>query len=152
MGKMSKIAVREYTQEVEGPTSNSFFKPREDPLRHDRVLVFDTETTMDQYQNFKIGSFQIYHEGFIQHEGLFYDPSMLAEKEKEAFLSYARKNEISLYLLNEFIDKVFYPEVFELETLCVGFNIPFDIRRISKYLPKRHFMKKLNGHPIKTRK
>ncbi|WP_244603677.1 hypothetical protein [Methanococcoides sp. AM1] len=88
---MSKIAVRGYTQKVEGSTSNSFFKPREDPLRHDRVLVFDTETTIDQYQNFKIGSFQIYHEGFIQHEGLFYDPSMLAEKEKEAFLSYARK-------------------------------------------------------------
>ena len=52
---------------------------------HDRVLVFDTETTIDQYQNFKIGSFQIYHEGFIQHEGLFYDPSILAEKEKEVF-------------------------------------------------------------------
>ncbi|MDA0525458.1 DNA polymerase [Methanococcoides alaskense] len=128
---MSKIAVRGYTQKINKSSVNPFFKPKDVPLRHDRVLVFDTETTTDEYQNFKIGYFQIYQDGYIQHEGLFYDPSMLTEKEEKTFSVHAKKNDISLYLLEEFIDDVFYPEIFGLHTLCVGFNLPFDISRIS---------------------
>ncbi|TQD27912.1 DNA polymerase [Methanolobus vulcani] len=129
---MSNIAVRGYTLKVKVSSGNPFFRPREDPLRHDRVLVFDTETTIDQYQNFKIGFFQIYKEGYIQHEGLFYDPSMLTENEKNAFSAYARMNEIPLYLLDEFIDNVFYTEIFRRHALCIGFNLPFDTSKISK--------------------
>jgi len=129
---MSKIAVRGYTQKIKGSSGNPFFKPREDPLRHDRVLVFDTETTIDQYQNFKIGFFQIYQEGYIQHEGLFYDPSMLDEKETRTWNLYASRYNISIYTLSDFIDDVLYKEIFGLQTLCVGFNLPFDISRISK--------------------
>ena len=102
------------------------------PLRHDRVLIFDTETTIDQYQNLKIGYFRIYQDGYIQHEGLFYDSSMLDEKETSNLKKYASKNNISLYQLDEFVDHVFYPEIFKSKTLCVGFNLAFDISRIAK--------------------
>ncbi|NPE31269.1 hypothetical protein HNV12_25600 [Methanococcoides sp. SA1] len=129
---MSKIAVRGYTQKIQKSSVNPFFKPKDVPLRHDRVLVFDTETTINQYQNFKIGFFQIYQNGYIQHEGLFYDTSMLSDAESKVCEVYTSKHDIPLYTLNEFIDDVFYPEVFELKTLCVGFNLPFDISRISK--------------------
>ena len=130
--EVSKIAVRGYTQKVKESSGNPIFNQKTVPLVHDRVLVFDTETTIDQYQNFKIGFFQIYQEGYIQHEGLFYESSMLADKEESTFLSYARKNDIALYSLKEFIDDVFYQEIFWHKTLCVGFNLPFDISRISK--------------------
>ena len=130
---MSKIAIRGYTQKVKRSSGNPlFFSPKDVPLKHDRVLVFDTETTTDQFQNFKIGFFQIYQEGHIQHEGLFYESSMLTDKEESTFLEYARNNDIALYTLNEFIDGVFYKEIFEQKSLCIGFNLPFDISRISK--------------------
>jgi hypothetical protein len=85
MGKtvisVSQIAVRGYTQKIKKSANNPFFTPKEIPLRHDRVLVFDTETTIDTYQNLKIGYFQIYQKGYIQHEGLFYSPYALSDNE-----------------------------------------------------------------------
>ena len=129
---MAKVAIRGYTQKLEKTGENRSFRRYDTPLRHKRVLVFDTETTTDRYQNFRIGYFQIYQDGVIQHDGLFYDPSILNEKEINTLEAYSRKNNISLYLLDEFIDNVFYPEVFELKTLCNGYNLAFDISRIAK--------------------
>src|SRR5574344_1721425 len=114
--KMSKVAVRGYTQRLEKPQAKRSFS-YDTPLRHNRVLVFDTETTIDQYQNFKIGYFQIYQDGVIQHDGLFYDPSTLNEREINILEAYSKKHNINLYSLDEFIDNVFYPEVFGLKTL-----------------------------------
>ncbi|MHC1754516.1 MAG: DNA polymerase [Methanosarcina sp.] len=129
---MSKVAVRGYTQRLEKKGEYRSFRHYDTPLRHNRVLVFDTETTIDQYQNFKIGYFQIYQDGVIQHEGLFHDPTILNERENKILETYSRKHNVSLYSLAEFIDTVFYPEVFELKTLCNGYNLAFDISRIAK--------------------
>ncbi|AKB64378.1 DNA polymerase [Methanosarcina mazei] len=128
---MSKVAVRGYTQRLEKPQAKRSFS-YDTPLRHNRVLVFDTETTIDQYQNFKIGYFQIYQDGVIQHDGLFYDPSTLNEREINILEAYSKKHNINLYSLDEFIDNVFYPEVFGLKTLCNGYNLAFDLIRIAK--------------------
>lgn len=129
---MSKIAVRGYTQKVSSSQGNLYFKKPNNPLRHGRVFVFDTETTIDQYQNFKIGYFQIYQDSYLQHNGLIYDSSILNNQEIRNLEAFSRKGNISLYQLSEFIDDVFYPEVFDLKTLCIGFNLPFDISRIAK--------------------
>ena len=129
---MYKVAVRGYTQKLEKKGEYKSFRRYDTPLRHNRVLVFDTESTIDQYQNFKNGYFQIYQDGVIQHDGLFYDLSTLNEREIKILETYSRKHNISLYSLDEFIDSVFYPEVFELKTLCNGYNLAFDISRISK--------------------
>jgi DNA polymerase elongation subunit (family B) len=129
---MSKIAVRGYTQKLEKKGEHRNFRRYDIPLRHDRVLVFDTETTIDQYQNFKIGYFQIYQDGVIQHDGLFHDQTILSEREIKTLEAYSRKNNVSLYLFDEFIDNVFYPEVFEHKALCIGYNLAFDISRIAK--------------------
>jgi len=88
---MSKIAVRGYTQKVGNSQGNHYFKKPNDPLIHDRVLVFDTETTTDQYQNFKIGYFQIYQDNYLQHNGLIYDFSMLNVQEIKNIKAFSRK-------------------------------------------------------------
>jgi len=128
---MNKIAVRAFTQRINEP-KNKFKPKKEHPLRHNRELVFDTETTIDQYQNFKIGYFRIYQNHIIQHHGLFHDPSMLNETEINNLRNYAKKNKLELYSLNEFIDDIFYPEIFKLGTLCIGFNLAFDISRMAQ--------------------
>ncbi|WP_321431121.1 DNA polymerase [uncultured Methanolobus sp.] len=129
---MGKIAVRGYTVKVKNQQYNPFYNNNLQ-LRYDRVFVFDTETTIDQYQNMKVGFFQTYQDGYIQHEGLFYDPQMLNEGETKTLLNYAKEQDIELYLCEEFVDDVFYPEVFGLKTLCVGFNLAFDISRLAKF-------------------
>jgi DNA polymerase elongation subunit (family B) len=129
---VSNIALRVYTQKAgkNKPKPSNF---KDDlPLHHRRVLVFDTETTTEQYQNCKIGFFQIYQDDYIQHEGLFYNPSMLDDKEIEIFKGYSEKTDIALYILEEFVDNVFYPEILTFKSLCVGFNLPFDISRLAK--------------------
>nr|WP_321498352.1 hypothetical protein [uncultured Methanolobus sp.] len=128
---MSKIAIRGYTQKVKHLKSNHPYKPYNVPLRHDRVLVFDTETTINQYQNLKIGYFEIYQDSYIQHAGLFYNPNILTENEGETLKIYANTQQISLYTIKEFIDSVLYPEIFGFRTLCIGFNLPFDISRLA---------------------
>ena len=56
---------------------------------------------------------------------------MLTKEEMATLKSYATENCIGLYSLPEFIDDVFYPEVYELHTLCIGYNLAFDISRIA---------------------
>jgi hypothetical protein len=129
---MSKIAIRGYTQKVRKSNSNYSYNSYNTPLRHDRLLVFDTETTITQYQNLKIGYFKIYQNGYIQHEGLFYNPITLIDIEEKTLEAYADRHNIALYNLYEFIETVFYNEVYVLRTLCIGFNLPFDISRLSR--------------------
>jgi len=129
---MSKVAVRGFTQKLEKYEAKRSSKHFKTPLKHPRVLFFDTETVTDQYQNLKIGSFQIFHNSCLYYEGLFYDPTSLSEKEIKTIETYSRKYKKNLYLLDGFIENVFYPEVFVLKTLCSGFNLPFDLSRIAK--------------------
>lgn len=132
---MSKIAVRGYTVKAKESNTNTYpNNPTEIPLRHDRVLVLDTETTIDHYQTVKIGYFQIYQDTYIQHEGIFYSTYTLSDNEKKVLDTYVSNKNIPVYTLDEFIDTVFYPEVFGFKTLCIGYNLPFDISRISKHV------------------
>lgn len=125
------IALRGYTRRNvidETPKTGSRFYT---PMTHDRVLVFDTETTTDHYQNLKIGYFRVYQSGYRQHHGLFYHPYMLDDKEMQILEAFASKEHIPLYEVDEFIEGVFYKEVFENRSLCIGFNLAFDISRLA---------------------
>ena len=46
-----------------------------------RILVFDTETTTDQYQNLKIGYYEIYDNGKLVDKAIFYDINFISCKE-----------------------------------------------------------------------
>lgn len=124
------IALRGYTRRHTGdkPKTGSRIYT---PMNHERVLVFDTETTVDHYQNLKIGYFKLYQSGFLQRHGLFYHPYMLDDKEIQILETYAAKERIPLCEVDEFIDDVFYKEVYENRSLCIGFNLPFDISRLA---------------------
>jgi hypothetical protein len=125
------IAIRGYTQKIDKGEEYQKTSSRPVPLTHDRVIVFDTETTSDCRQTLKIGYFKVYHAGYFQHHGRFYDPSMLDEKETQIIKSCAENDGIPLYEAAEFVDRVFYPEVFGRKALCIGFNLSFDISRLA---------------------
>ncbi|MEL4305256.1 DNA polymerase [Methanococcoides cohabitans] len=127
---MTNVAVRTFASRPEVKARNYSLKMDSD-ISYPRVFVFDTETTIDRYQNLKIGYFQVYQEDFYQQEGVFYDPSMLNEKESRCIVDYASKHNIELYTLKEFVEDVFYPEVYKLRSLCIGYNLAFDISRLA---------------------
>lgn len=122
-------AVRAYSM-----PKNPQFVPsrRKEPQKttFDRLFLFDTETTVDLYQNLKFGYFEIYQHKILEHRGIFYDPKSIKPKEKSILKSYCKQNKIQLYPIEKFRE-IFLHEVYDLETLCVGFNLPFDLTRIA---------------------
>ena len=122
------IAIRAYTV----PQKAHFKKttPRPEIPVFDRILVFDTETTTDLYQNLKFGYFEIHQYDRLETRGIFYDRVIVNAKERSILEQHRKEKKISFYTLEEF-RKIFLYETFELETLCIGFNLPFDLTRIA---------------------
>ncbi len=105
-----------------------------------RVMVFDTETTTDIFQNLLIGQAVIYEShgqnnqvylGYgLKGKYLFYGEN-LTEEDMNVLIQYAKEQNAELLSRHEFVLKVFWPEVWELGTICVGFNLPFDLSRLA---------------------
>jgi len=137
------IAVRAHTviPRKEKPNFNGGKKKADLRLAYGvRVMVIDTETSTDIYQNLHFGLAVIY-ECPGQEDQVYVNA-----EEKEAYLFYgenlsavdmvtlkefAKEREASLISRNDFIYQVFWPEVLEYGTLCVGFNLPFDLSRLA---------------------
>ncbi|HEY3362248.1 MAG TPA: DNA polymerase [Methanosarcina sp.] len=117
-----------------------------------RLLVLDTETTTDCYQNLEVGYFEILENGELQENGFFYVPmpekhavintrftnlqnSLMqippSYKEIKILKEYAEEKNIPLYSTSEFIANIFLPECYGKETPCIGYNLPFDLSRIA---------------------
>ncbi len=128
MSKIVEIAVRVYTKkkDKEKPKKSS----KDEGWDNNRVLVFDTETTTDQFQNLTFGSFKIYNNGILEHQGIFYNPDTLSKEQFLILKHFCQNKDIPLYTSQEFIDKVFYPEILINKTLCISYNLPFDISRV----------------------
>lgn len=124
----SKIAVRTYS-EKEGRLKKDF--KSKTPLTHKRVLVFDTETSVDEFQNLTFGSFLIVDNGKKILRGIFYSPENISKKEEGILINFCDANEIELYTREDFVKDIFYPEVLMAKTLCIGFNLPFDLSRLA---------------------
>ena len=128
------IAVRVYTvphkqKKWKGPSPPKISKIP------NRVLVFDTETRTDIYQNFLFGYFELHEDGKLKQHGLFYDSKVITKKEEDLLENFSTDNNIDTYTLEEFRE-VFLDEVYDLETLCIGFNLPFDLSRIALKAPQ----------------
>lgn len=147
-----EITVRAYTvpKIIKNKPKGGNFEAKSDRISSfDRILIFDTETTIDHYQNLKFGYFEIYQYHKLEDCGLFYDRIILKEKEISALQQFAKENNITLYTADEF-RKIFCIEAYTLESLCVGFNLPFDLTRIAISAPpargKNGFSLKLSNN------
>ncbi len=95
------------------------------------TLVFDTETTTDASQQLRFGVYQVRKSGELREGGLFYDPISLSDSEFATLRRYADERGLEVRTAEEFVEGVFFPCVYELRGLCVGFNLPFDLARIA---------------------
>jgi hypothetical protein len=101
------------------------------PQRYgERVLVFDTETTTDAAQRLLFGISRLYHNDRLQREGLVVT-DILNQPSMKTAVEYATRHRLKIWSREDFVEKLFYPEVYERGTLCVGYNLPFDLTRIA---------------------
>ncbi|UGV39818.1 hypothetical protein J7W08_06690 [Methanococcoides orientis] len=125
---MNNAALRTFSTKKD-EKKRSFSTHKQETPDFSRVLTFDTETTADEFLNLKFGSFMVHENDIYQYAGLFWDKRHISEKEYKVLKMYAEKYNIRLFSLKEFI-KLFYLEVYEKKTLCIGYNINFDLSRI----------------------
>jgi hypothetical protein len=102
-------------------------------IKHQDILVFDTETTFDTFQNLKFGVFQIYSKGSLTFQGMFYDTKNISRIELKEIKNY--NSDFLLMTKEYFIHKIFYKLVYEQKFLCMGFNLFFDLTRIANKFP-----------------
>ena len=109
------------------------------------VLVFDTETLTDASQALTFGCWRFCRvdaeELVVLDEGLVHDDELpiLDPDGFEILRSYVavrrattdRDRAISLMSRSEFVEKVLYRAGFELRARIVGFNLPYDLSRLS---------------------
>lgn len=99
------------------------------------VLVLDTETTTDEYQNLRFGSCGIWISGYL-HKIVIFHAKSLTEKEIETIKKYAEihmaeNRKIEVMPVDRFADAIFFLWLIENQALCVGFNLPFDLSRFA---------------------
>jgi hypothetical protein len=95
-----------------------------------RVLVFDTETTTDYSQRLLFGFYRLYIDAKLKDERLIVADDLTDVPLKIA-TDFASAEKLEVVNRTEFVEDVFYPEVYRRGALCVGFNLPFDLARIA---------------------
>ncbi|HEY1681764.1 MAG TPA: hypothetical protein VGF98_09030 [Candidatus Tumulicola sp.] len=96
----------------------------------ERALVFDTETTTDTAQRLLFGFFRLYIRDRMVQEAMIVS-DLLDQSEMECVTEYAARCNLKLYSREQFVEDMFYPEVYLRGAVCVGFNLPFDLSRIA---------------------
>ena len=94
------------------------------------VLVFDTETTSDEYQNLLFGSCGVWINDNLKEFYLFYADD-LKKSDVDTIKKFGKKNNYSVLSRMKFAEKIFYPYVYTARARCVAFNMPFDISRLA---------------------
>jgi transcriptional regulator with XRE-family HTH domain len=138
-----QIAIRAHTEFIPAKAKSEKSRKGKDrkknelPLYGKRVMVLDTETTIDELQNLNFGQAWIFEgkgqaltEKKPKSKYLFYADD-LPLKDLETLERYAKEKGLTLLSRTEFIEKVFFPEIWELCTLLVCFNLPFDVSRLA---------------------
>jgi len=125
------IAVRAYVRRVQTAKIRRPRTRRNTVKPSNVVLVFDTETDLDEAQHLRFGTYQVYVDDRLDEQGLFYDPHTTSKRELWVLHRYATRSGLKCLALEDFIEKVFYGIGYDLGSTIVGFNLPFDISRIA---------------------
>lgn len=128
---MTNVALRCYAKPQETKKTNKI----EESFSKSLVLVIDTETTIDEYQNLTFGSCGRWVNGKLRDFYVFYNEDV-TEKDRDTLKSYADKHGYKLLSREEFLERVFFPYAYNARAMIVGFNLPFDLSR-----PTIHFGK-----------
>lgn len=127
------IAVRAYVRRKDRPVKGKWRQhPEVQPIEpSNRVLILDTETTIDPAQALRFGIYQLRKGTELEEAGIFFDPATLNGEEQAVLRQYAVDHNFEVLTLTEFVDDIFYGIAYDLGAIIVGFNLPFDLSRLA---------------------
>lgn len=125
------ISVRAYAQQAKSEAKYPRTRKRTALGHSAYTLIFDTETTTDPAQALRLGGYQVQKAETLIASGFFFDPCILTDNEQAVLQATAQQRGMTCMPVTEFIHEVFFPYVFDLAAMCVGFNLPFDLSRIA---------------------
>lgn len=148
----STIALRCYVESEQRASNKAYSKVDNVNPNNSLVLVFDTETTADEYQNLLFGSCGIWSNGTPERFILFYNEDILKPNDIQIIMNVASSLRNEVMTRSEFVANVFYPYVFAARAKCVCFNSPFDLSRLASSFTKSRkyrsgFSFKLDDNP-----
>lgn len=96
------------------------------------MLVFDTETSVDETQRLTFGSYRLIICGRCVKEGLFYGDDLPEEDRRvlEQYVAAHRAEKLQLLTRSQFVDEMFH-KAYKGRWLLVAFNFPFDSSRVA---------------------
>lgn len=94
-------------------------------------LIFDTETTTDARQELRFAFYQLREGEKLAMSGAVYNEEELSQKELATLRQFAKTKVLELLTVREFLDKVFLGLAYNLGAAYIGFNLPFDLSRLS---------------------
>ncbi|MEM3828877.1 MAG: hypothetical protein QXP36_06660, partial [Conexivisphaerales archaeon] len=124
---MTDIFVRPFTDSISKSSHRE-----EINHNHNIRLIFDTETTIDQYQNPTFGSCLIktkISSGFKEEWYLFY--WNISNRDNATNEDYGKERNNNVMSVREFVDNVFYPYAYKMRAEIIVFNIPFGLSRLA---------------------
>ena len=115
------------------------WKGRDERPNDNLWLVFDTETTTDFRQDLRFGVARVYAFGNLTRTVTFFEPSTTTEEERDTISRYAKGRSFESMSREEFVKTVFIPLALEQRAIVVGFNLPFDLSRLTvDFAPRRN--------------
>jgi len=121
---------------VDNHAEKSDFEPKFQPNQSNSIeLVFDTETKPDESKELIFGSCGIWVNKKFDRFCIFYNDDF-KKSEITKLQNICSKYNVTVISRSEFVDKVFYPNVFLSRAKCIGFNLPFDISRLATFFTK----------------
>lgn len=124
------ILLRAYVESAKkDPKKAGRSSQRETQGASDWSLVFDTETTTDPGQSLRIGFCRVYYRDELRRHVLFYGDD-LRGADLKVVKQYPRSG-LEIMPREEFVDTIFYKYGYHLRAMIVGFNLPFDLSRLS---------------------
>lgn len=93
-------------------------------------LTFDTETRTKPSQNMTFGACTVHVLGKLKELILFYNPDELTSQEMNTVKTHGAELGATVMTRTEFVEKVFFHYVLDLRAVCVGINLPFDLRSL----------------------
>lgn len=123
------IAVRTYGVQEDRKNGKWDFPSRGPSQWH---LIFDTETTIDETQRPRIGTYQLRDGDELREQGIFFDGEILKPADRRILEEYAVAKRLTLIPLDEFINAVFVRVGYHWQATTIGFNLPFDLSRLAE--------------------
>ncbi len=127
------IYLRAYAEppEVTAKTPKFLSRAKSEIGASDWVLVFDTETTTDESQRLRFGTFQLRKGSTLECKGIFFNPGAVSETEVDVMRRAASQHGAHLMTVAEFIESYFFNGALDVDGTIVGFNLPFDLSRLA---------------------